>query len=75
MAKGKKNIGNHKPSSGTLKSKRLNRQIKKLETKVRRWTRYTKEIKSGTRKGSVERWSTEGLNKHIGLLKSFLVKT
>ena len=62
----------HKVSSGRHKFSRINKQLCRLKMKVARWERYQKEIEQSERKGSIKRWDTAGLKRHIELLESFI---
>jgi len=64
----KKSSRTSRVSSGLLRKNRCNSQRRKLESKVRRWKRYAKEIKDGKRTGKVSRWDISGLTKHLELL-------
>lgn len=61
-----------KVSSGNRKKVRIKRQIMRLNMKIERWKRYAEEVKNEQRKGSVARWNTAGLEKHVQLLESFI---
>lgn len=59
-------------SSGIRKKARINRQLRKLRSKVKRWTRYVEEVKAGTRTAPKRslRWDVAGLQKHMAFLNS-----
>ena len=61
-----------KMSSGKQRSARIMRTIQRATMKVNRWERYKEEIKNGERKGSLDRWDTSGLKRHIELLENLL---
>lgn len=62
----------HQISSGKRKFSRINGQLSRLKMKIARWERYQNEIKRGERKGSIKRWDTAGLKRHMELLESFI---
>ena len=57
-------------SAGKGRGSIIMRTIKRSQMKIARWKRYVREIESGERKGSVSRWDTSGLERHIELLES-----
>lgn len=59
-------------SSGAHKLSKIKRQISRLKMKINRWTRYVEEINNNKRKGSVKRWDTAGLKKHLELLETLV---
>lgn len=59
-------------SSGKHKLAKINTKIRRLRMKINRWKRYQEEIKNNKRSGTVQRWDTVGLEKHITLLESLL---
>ena len=63
-----KNKRDSKVSSGKRKASKINTQLKRLQMKISRWNRYKEEVIQGKRKGSVDRWNTSGLEKHMELL-------
>jgi len=75
MGKKDKNKGVNKiakMSSGKRRSARIMRTIQRLQMKINRWDRYKEEIKKDERKGSLDRWDTSGLQKHMKLLEGLI---
>lgn len=68
----KKKQRDKETSSGIRKKARINRQLRKLRSKVKRWDRYKAEVEAGTRTAPKRslRWNTDGLKKHMDFLNS-----
>ena len=69
-----KNQRTSRYSSGMRRVRKARQTIGKLKSKVKRWDRYKTEIEAKDRKGSVKRWSTDGLLKRISQLESMVTK-
>jgi len=73
-------MGKHKTqrtsrkSQGMRRANRANRELKKIESKIRRWDRYKSEIASGKREGNPARWDTSGLKKRVQHLEGIVIK-
>ena len=59
-------------SSGAHKISKRKRQISKLKMKINRWARYVEEINNNKRSGSVKRWDSTGLKKHLEFLENLV---
>lgn len=55
-----------KKNSGLSKSRRANKELRKVRSKLRRWTRYNKEMHLG------HAWDTSGLEKRAKQLESII---
>ena len=61
-----------KTSSGIRRKSRANQMRRKLESKKRRWERYTAEINAGKRNGTVSRWNTDGIDRALSNLAKII---
>jgi len=62
----------HKQSSGKRKSRVASFLARRATMKIKRWKRYQEEITNNKRRGSVNRWNTAGLERHVQLLEKMI---